>query len=107
MKIKSIAECSTRAIRHTVRTKKDKPKNSKMAATVAILDRVCTEMGKQNSRTFPGLFSFFKNSISSQFCIKQHEKCTFSSRKRLSEKAHLFSLILIPVIKSGTTAQIV
>ena len=35
------------------------------------------EMGKQKSRTFPGLiqdFSFFKDSISSQFCITQRLK---------------------------------
>ena len=48
--------------------------------------RVRMEMGKtefqDNSRTF------FKDSISSQFCIKQCEKCTFSSQKRPSEKAH-------------------
>ena len=39
--------------------------------------RVRTGMEKQNSRTFPGpfqdFFSFFKDSISSQFCIKQCE----------------------------------
>ena len=74
------------------------------------LSRVRMEMGKQNSRTFPGLFhdffSFFKNSISSNFCIKQHEKMHFFSRKHPNEKAHSISLILTPVIKNGTTAQI-
>ena len=68
------------------------------------------EMGKQNSETFPGLFQdffpFLKDSISFQFCLKQREKYTFSSRKCRSEKVHFFSLILIPVIKTGTTAQI-
>ena len=60
------------------------------------------------SRTIPGLFSFFKDSISSQFCITA-KKCIFNSRKRRSgnrKKAHLFSLILISVIKNGITAQI-
>ena len=36
-----------------------------------------TEIGKENSRTIPGLFSFFKDSTSSQFCIKQREKMHF------------------------------
>ena len=52
------------------------------------LYRVRTEMGEQNSRTFPGLFqdffSFFKDSISSKFCVKQREKMHFFSRKYLS-----------------------
>ena len=43
--------------------------------TIGPDNRVRTEMGEQNSRTFAGLFqdffSFFKDSISSQFCIKQ------------------------------------
>ena len=34
-------------------------------------------MGKQKSRTIPGLFSFFKDSISSQFCITQRLKVHF------------------------------
>ena len=45
--------------------------NLNLKKNVDSLYRVCTEMGKQNSRTIPGLFSFFKDSISSQFCIKQ------------------------------------
>ena len=60
---------------------------------------------KKWENRIPGLFSFFKDSISSQFCIKQLEKCTFSSRKRGSEKAHSF-LFLILVIKTGTTTHI-
>ena len=75
-----------------------------------LLHRVRKEMEKQNSKTFPrtipGLFSFFKASISSQFCIKQRGKLHFFSWKLLNEKAHSFSLILVPVIKTGTTAQI-
>ena len=40
---------------------------------------------KDFSRTIQGLFSFFKDSISSQFCnIKQRGKCTLFSRKRQS-----------------------
>ena len=33
------------------------------------------------SRTIPGFFSFFKDSISSQFCIKQRENAVFFSLK--------------------------
>ena len=65
-------------------------------------------VGKWENR-IPGLFqdfSFFKDSISSQLCITQREECTFFSQKRRNEKAHLISLILIPVIKTGTTAPI-
>ena len=47
--------------------------------SIIYIDRVPMEMGKQNSRTFLGLFSFFKDSISFQFCIKGREKCTFFS----------------------------
>ena len=69
---------------------------------------VHTEMGKQNSRTIPGLFSFFKDSISSQFCIKQQEKNALFSAGNVEvenrKKAHSFSLILM--IKTGTTTQI-
>ena len=68
-------------------------------------DRVRTEMGKQNSRTFPGLYSFFKESISSQICMKC-EKMHFFSRKHQNEKSHSISLILTSVIKTRTTAQI-
>ena len=64
---------------------------------------------KDFSRTIPGLFPFFKDSISFQFCIKQRKKCTFSAEKAEMEiektkKAHSFSLI--PMIKTGTIAQI-
>ena len=73
--------------------------------------RVHTEMGKIEfqdfSRTIPGLFSFFKDSISSKFCIKQCEKMHFFSLKSQNKKAHSLSLILILlVIKTGTTTQI-
>ena len=63
------------------------------------------EMGKQNSGTFPGLFSFFKDSIFLSILYKQHKKCTFFSRKRQSGKRHMLCLILIQVIKPGTAAQ--
>ena len=57
----------------------------------------------------PGLvqdfFLFFKDSISSQFCITQRENAFFSQKRR-NQKAHSISLILTPVIKTGTTAQI-
>ena len=56
---------------------KNTEKKIKSSSTIYI--RVHTERGKQNSRTFPGLFSFFKDSISSQFCIKQHKKMHFIS----------------------------
>ena len=46
-------------------------------------------------------FSFFKNSISSQFCITQRLKVYFFSQKRRNVKAHSISLILTPVIKPG------
>ena len=59
------------------------------------------EMGKQNSRTLPGLFNFQGLNF-----FPQREKCTFYSQKRRNEKAHSISLILTPVIKTGTTAQI-
>ena len=45
------------------------------------------------SRTIPGLFSLFKDSISSQFCIKKVIN--------VKKKVHSFSLILISVIKKG------
>ena len=54
----------------------------------------------------PGLFSYFKDSISSQFCIKLREKYTFFSWKRRKEKAHSISLILTLVIITGTTTHI-
>ena len=57
----------------------------------------------------PGLFqdfSFFMDSISSQLCITQRDKCTLFSQKRRNEKAHSISLILTPVIQTGTTTQI-
>ena len=69
------------------------------------------EMGKQKSRTFPGIFQdffIFKDSISSQFGIIQRLKVHFYQQRR-NEKAHLISLILTPVtpvIKTWTTAQI-
>ena len=51
------------------------------------------EKGKQNSRTFPGLFFIFhKLTVSSQFKMyKTMGKCTFSSRKHQSEKELIFS----------------
>ena len=56
-------------------------------------------------RTILGLFSFLKDSISSQFCIKQGEECIFSTGnikvEILRKKAHSSSLILMPVIKMG------
>ena len=58
------------------------------------------------SRTIPGLFSFFQGLNFFPILYKTTRKSTFSSRNRQSEKAHSFSLILIPVIKTGTTAQI-
>ena len=57
----------------------------------------------------PGLFQdfyIFKDSISSQFCITQRLNVHFFSQKRRNVKAHSISLILTPVIKAGTTAQI-
>ena len=60
------------------------------------------EMGKQNSRTF----SFFKDPLSSQLCMTQREKCTFFSQNRRNVKEHSISLILKPVIKTGTTTHI-
>ena len=67
---------------------------------------VCTGFVRNGKTEFQdysrAFFSFFKISISSQFCIKQHKKCTFFSRKHRSEKAHSFSLILILVIKNRT-----
>ena len=62
--------------------------------------------GKTEFQDFSRTFSFFKDLISSQLCITQREKCTFFSQKRRNEKAHSISLILTPVIKAGTTAQI-
>ena len=53
--------------------------------SIIYIDRVPMEMGKQNSRTFLGLFSFFKDSISFQFCIKGRENALFSARKRLND----------------------
>ena len=48
-------------------------------------------MGKQKSRTFPGLFqdffSFFKVSISSQFCITQRLKVDFFQQEAAKWKA--------------------
>ena len=65
--------------------------------------------GKTEFQDFSRIF--FKDSISSQFCIKQREKVRFfqpgmSKWKHRRKKAHSFSLTLIPVIKSRTTAQI-
>ena len=76
------------------------------------LDRVRSEMRKHNSRTLPGLFqefSFFKDSISTQFCIKHEKMLFFSAGKvtlEIEKRVHLFSLILILVIKTRTTAKI-
>ena len=60
---------------------------------------------KTELQDFSRIFSFFKDSISSQLCITQSEKCTFIQPDR-NEKAHSISLILTPVIKTGTTAQL-
>ena len=62
--------------------------------------------GKTEFQGFSRTFSFFKDSISSQFCITQRLKVHFFSQKRRNLKAQSLSLILIPVIKTGTTAQI-
>ena len=51
-------------------------------------------------------FSFFKDSISSQFCITQRLKVDFFQPEAAKRKAHSISLILTLVIKTGTTAQI-
>ena len=76
--------------------------NSPTASKTKCKDRVRTEMGKQNSRTF----SFFKDSISSQFRIKQRENALFFSQKRRDEKANSTFLILTQGIKTRTTAHI-
>ena len=55
---------------------------------------------------YSGTFTFFKDSISSQFCITQRFKVHFFSQKRRNEYAHSISLILTQVIKTGITAQI-
>ena len=61
---------------------------------------------KTEFQDFSRIFSFFKDSISSQLCITQREKCTIFSQKRRNEKAHSISLLLTLVIKTGTTEQI-
>ena len=52
---------------------------SLLKKNVNSLYRVCTEMGEQNSRTIPGLFSFFKDSISSQFVLNNAKNALFSA----------------------------
>ena len=64
--------------------------NLNFKKNVDSLYRVCTEMGKQNSRTIPGLFSFFKDSISSQFCIKQRKKNALFSAENIEVKRLVF-----------------
>ena len=64
---------------------------------------------KDFSRTIPGLFSFFKDSISSQFCITQ--RGLFSARSgEMKGSLDFFDSDnnnnLTTVIKTGTTAQI-
>ena len=57
----------------------------------------------------PGLFSFFKVSNFSQFCINKGKMLFFSAgniKVEIEKKALLFSLIPIPVIITGTTTQI-
>ena len=55
---------------------------------------------------FQDFFYFLKDSISSQFCITQSLKVHFFSQKRRNVKARSISLILTPVIKTGTSTQI-
>ena len=62
-------------------------------------------MGKQNSRTIPGLFSFFKDSISSQFCIKQRKNALFSA-ENIEVKRLVFFDPDSGDKKNGTIAQI-
>ena len=42
------------------------------------------------SRIIPGLFSIFKDSISSQFCIKQRKNALFFSQKYPNEALDFF-----------------
>ena len=60
---------------------------------------------------FQDFFSFFKDSISSQFCITQRLKVDFLARSGEMKGALDFfdsdnNNNLTPVIKTGTTAQI-
>ena len=64
---------------------------------------VCTGF-VQSSRTIPGLFSFFKDSISSQFCIKQRKNALFSAEN--IEVKRLVFFDLDSGDKNGTIAQI-
>ena len=61
---------------------------------VTLATRVGTEMGKTEfqdfSRTIPGFFSFFKDSICSQFCIKRRPHNFFAT----SHKSERTSCIL-------------
>ena len=51
-------------------------------------------------------FSYFEDSIPSQFCITQRLKMDFLQPEAAKWKAHSISLILTPVIKTGTSTQI-
>ena len=62
--------------------------------------------GKTEFQGFSRTFSFFKDSISSLFCITQRLKVHFLGQKRRNIKAHSISLFLRQVIKTGTTTQI-
>ena len=77
--------------------------------------RVCTEIGKQNSRTFPGLFQDFFHFSRTQFLpnlCKTTRKMHFFQAENVdveiekTKKPHSFPLIPIPVIKTEKTALI-